>query len=76
MDLDRVRSNGYIFQVELTYLACRLGYTFQEVPIYFQDRRYGKSKMGLSIQIEAAIGVFGLWWRYHRLTQVMRASEI
>lgn len=76
MDLDRVRSNGYIFQVELTYLAYRLGYTFQEVPIYFQDRRYGKSKMGLSIQIEAAIGVFGLWWRYHRLTQVMRASEI
>jgi dolichol-phosphate mannosyltransferase len=76
MNLDRVRSNGYIFQVELTYLACRLGYTFQEVPIYFQDRRYGKSKMGLNIQIEAAIGVFGLWWRYHRLTPVMRASEI
>jgi len=76
MDLDRVRSNGYIFQVELTYLACRLGYTFQEVPIYFQDRRYGKSKMGLNIQIEAALGVFGLWWRYHRLTRVMRASEV
>lgn len=76
MDLDRIRSNGYIFQVELTYLACRLGYTFQEVPIYFQDRRYGKSKMGLNIQIEAALGVFGLWWRYHRLTRVMRASEI
>jgi dolichol-phosphate mannosyltransferase len=76
MDLDRVRSNGYIFQVELTYLAYRLGYTFQEVPIYFQDRRYGKSKMGLNIQIEAALGVFGLWWRYHRLTRVMRASEV
>lgn len=74
MDLDRVRSNGYIFQVELTYLAYRLGYKFQEVPIYFQDRRYGKSKMGLAIQIEAALGVFGLWRRYHRLTPAMRAS--
>ena len=74
INLDRVRSNGYIFQVELTYLAYRLGYTFREVPIYFQDRRYGKSKMGLGIQIEAALGVFGLWWRYHRLTPAMRTA--
>lgn len=73
INLDQVRSNGYVFQVELTYIAYRLGYTFYEVPIYFEDRQLGQSKMGLAIQIEAALGVFSLWWRYHRLTPAMRA---
>ncbi len=73
MNLDQVRSNGYVFQVELTYLAYRLGYTFHEVPIYFEDRQLGQSKMGLGIQIEAALGVFRLFWHYHRLTSASRA---
>jgi dolichol-phosphate mannosyltransferase len=75
MDLDRIRSNGYIFQVEITYIALRLGYQFCEVPIYFADRKYGKSKMGLKIQIEAALRVFEVWWRHHNLTPKMRAAE-
>lgn len=75
MDLDRVRSNGYVFQVEMTYLALRLGYKFAEVPIYFADRKYGRSKMGLRIQLEAAIGVLGVWLRYHRLTAEQRAQH-
>jgi dolichol-phosphate mannosyltransferase len=75
MDLDRIRSNGYIFQVEITYIALRLGYKFCEVPIYFADRKYGKSKMGLKIQIEAALRVFEVWWRHHNLTPKMRAAE-
>ena len=74
MNLDRVRSNGYIFQVEITYIALRLGYTFCEVPIYFADRKYGKSKMGLKIQIEAALRVFQVWWRHHSLTPAMRVT--
>jgi dolichol-phosphate mannosyltransferase len=74
MNLDRVRSNGYIFQVEVTYIALRLGYTFCEVPIYFADRKYGKSKMGLKIQIEAALRVFQVWWRHRRLSPAMRAA--
>ncbi len=74
MNLDRVRSNGYIFQVEITYIALRLGYRFCEVPIYFADRKYGKSKMGLKIQIEAALRVFQVWWRHHNLTSAMRAA--
>jgi dolichol-phosphate mannosyltransferase len=75
MDLDRVRSNGYIFQVEITYIALRLGYTFFEVPIYFADRTDGKSKMGLSIQIEAALRVFQVWWRHHSLTPADRVKS-
>jgi dolichol-phosphate mannosyltransferase len=75
MDLDRVRSNGYIFQVEITYLALRLGYTFAEVPIYFADRKYGKSKMGLRIQLEAALGVFKVRNRYRHLTAAQRAQH-
>ena len=74
MNLDRVRSNGYIFQVEITYIALRLGYTFCEVPIYFADRKYGKSKMGLKIQIEAALRVFEVWWRHHSLNPMMRVA--
>ena len=74
MDLDRIRSNGYVFQVEITYIALRLGYKFSEVPIYFADRKYGKSKMGLKIQIEAALRVFQVWWRHHNLNPSMRAA--
>jgi dolichol-phosphate mannosyltransferase len=75
MDLDRVRSNGYVFQVEITYLALRLGYKFVEVPIYFADRKYGHSKMGLRIQLEAALGVFKVRNRYHHLTPAQRAQH-
>ena len=74
LNLDRVRSNGYIFQVEITYIALRLGYKFREVPIYFADRKYGKSKMGLKVQIEAALRVFQVWQRHHALTPADRAA--
>lgn len=60
MPLDRVRSNGYVFQVEMAYVAYRLGYRFFETPIYFADRRWGKSKMNFRIQIEAALRVWQL----------------
>jgi dolichol-phosphate mannosyltransferase len=74
MDLNRIRSNGYIFQVEITYVALRLGYRFFETPIYFPDRKYDKSKMGLRIQIEAALRVFEVWWRHRYLTPADRAA--
>lgn len=75
IDLDRVRSNGYIFQVEITYLALRLGYKFCEVPIYFADRKYDKSKMGLKVQIEAALRVFQVRMRHHHLGPKNRVIE-
>jgi dolichol-phosphate mannosyltransferase len=67
MPLERVRSNGYAFQVEMVYLAYRLGFTFQEVPIYFADRRWGASKMSFRIQSEAAIRVWQMLFEYRKI---------
>jgi len=72
MPLERVRSNGYAFQVEMTYIASRLGYQFGEVPIYFADRRWGTSKMSFRIQYEAAIRVWQLLWEYRDLKKVQQ----
>lgn len=58
MPLERVKSNGYVFQVEMIYLATLLGYKAKEIPIYFADRRWGQSKMSLRIQLEAAYRVW------------------
>jgi dolichol-phosphate mannosyltransferase len=69
MPLHRVKSNGYAFQVEMIYLAHRLGYRFKEIPFYFADRKWGHSKMSLRIQREAAIRVWQLLSEYQSLTQ-------
>jgi dolichol-phosphate mannosyltransferase len=53
IDLDRISTRGYAFQVEITYRALRLGFSVAEVPIVFRERRVGKSKMDLSIVAEA-----------------------
>jgi dolichol-phosphate mannosyltransferase len=53
LDLDSVRSNGYCFQVEMTYRAFRRGARIAEVPIVFVDRRVGQSKMSRAIFLEA-----------------------
>jgi dolichol-phosphate mannosyltransferase len=67
MPLERVRSNGYAFQVEMAYLATRLGYRFLEVPFYFADRRWGHSKMSARIQREAALRVWQMRFEYRHL---------
>jgi dolichol-phosphate mannosyltransferase len=53
IDLDRIATHGYAFQVEMTYRAIRRGFRVVEVPIVFRERRVGKSKMDLSIVAEA-----------------------
>jgi dolichol-phosphate mannosyltransferase len=53
IDLDRIASRGYAFQVEMTYRALRRGFRVVEVPIVFRERRVGRSKMDLSIVAEA-----------------------
>jgi len=50
---DSVRSQGYAFQVELTYRAVRAGFQVVEVPIVFKDRELGQSKMSWRIAAEA-----------------------
>ena len=65
--LERVVSNGYTFQVEMIYLAHKLGLKFGETPFYFADRKWGASKMSFAIQVEAAIRTWQLLWRYRDL---------
>lgn len=67
--LDRVRSNGYVFQVEMAYLTEKLGFRFLEIPIHFEDRRIGQSKMTVPIKIEAALRTFQIRWRHSRATR-------
>jgi len=67
MPLDRIRSNGYIFLVEMAYVAFLMGYRISEVPIHFADRRWGKSKMSLKIQLEAAMRIWDVWLHYRDL---------
>jgi dolichol-phosphate mannosyltransferase len=74
MPLERVRSNGYAFQVEMAYIAYRLGYSFVEVPFYFADRQWGNSKMSFSIQIEAALRVWQMLYEYRDLSAAQRSN--
>lgn len=60
ISLDKVISNGYGFQIELTYRTIRAGKTVKEIPIWFTERRAGESKMSPQIAIEAAVRVPGL----------------
>ena len=57
--LDRVRSEGYSFQIELKLRATRAGSRLVETPIVFVDRRAGQSKMSWRIVVEAMVWV---WW--------------
>jgi dolichol-phosphate mannosyltransferase len=58
IDLDRIKSNGYAFQIEMSFKAWKKGFTLTEIPIVFLDRRVGVSKMSKNIIFEA---VFMLW---------------
>jgi len=62
MPWERVHSGGYVFQIETTYLASRLGATVVETPIVFADRRIGVSKMSRRIIGEALMVVLRLRW--------------
>ena len=53
LDLSQIRSDGYAFQIEVTYMAWRLGWKISEVPITFEDRAAGVSKMSARIVREA-----------------------
>ena len=53
VDLSRVRSNGYAFQIEMSVRAWRKGFTLKEIPIVFVDRTEGQSKMNQAIVREA-----------------------
>jgi len=60
IDLDDVRSNGYMFQIEMTFRAFRKGFKGREIPIVFSDRTHGTSKMHKGIVREAVWMVWRL----------------
>jgi dolichol-phosphate mannosyltransferase len=80
LDLDAVHGQGYVFQVEMTYRTARMGGRVVEVPITFEDRSHGASKMTRRIVLEAAWKVPALRLRMRgggsdeRLASAARAS--
>lgn len=67
IQLDRVKSNGYVFQVEMAYLCQKLGLRVVEIPIYFEDRRIGQSKMSIPVKLEAAWRTWQVGWRHQKV---------
>lgn len=64
IDLEKVRSNGYSFQIEMTFKAYAKGFKIKEIPIVFVDRVKGKSKMSRKIVREAVTMVWKLRMQY------------
>jgi dolichol-phosphate mannosyltransferase len=62
INLDQIRFVGYAFQIEMKFAAWKLGFKIKEVPIIFQDRTHGVSKMNKSIVKEGILGVLKLRW--------------
>jgi dolichol-phosphate mannosyltransferase len=69
MPIESVRSNGYIYQVEMAYIAHRLGFSIGEIPIYFAESEWGTSKMSFKIQMEAALRTWKLLKEYRHLSR-------
>jgi len=76
MPMERIQSSGYVFLVEMMYLAHCLQFKIGEAPIYFADRRWGKSKMSLKIQMEAAIRIWQVLWNYRDLKKAGTAGRL
>lgn len=72
--LDQVRSNGYSFQVEMAYLCEKLGYRLIEIPIHFEDRRIGQSKLDVPVKLESAWRTWQIRWRYRHLQRQQRQA--
>jgi dolichol-phosphate mannosyltransferase len=70
LPLDRIASDGYAFLVELTWEAVTAGYSVQEVPITFVERRTGASKMSARVIVESAL----LPWRLAARPRVRRVT--
>lgn len=73
--LERVTSNGYVFQVEMAYLTEKLGYRVREIPIHFDDRRIGDSKMTTPVQVEAALRTIDIRRRHRDVQRTMSMAN-
>jgi dolichol-phosphate mannosyltransferase len=71
INLDQIKFVGYAFQIEMKFASWKLGFKIKEVPIIFEDRQFGTSKMNKNIVKEGILGVLKLRWytlfkSYHR----------
>ena len=62
INLDAIKFVGYAFQIEMKFATWKLGFSIREVPIIFEDRKYGVSKMNKGIVKEGILGVLKLRW--------------
>ncbi|MBA2744976.1 MAG: polyprenol monophosphomannose synthase [Flavisolibacter sp.] len=62
INLDEIRFVGYAFQIEMKFVAWKLGFRLKEVPILFEDWKFGESKMSKGIVKEGILGVLKLRW--------------
>lgn len=62
INLDEIHFTGYAFQIEMKFAAWKLHFRLKEVPIIFQDRTFGTSKMNKGIVKEGILGVLKLRW--------------
>jgi dolichol-phosphate mannosyltransferase len=76
MPFERLQSNGYVFLVEMVYLAHCLDYRVGEIPIHFAERRTGESKMSFRIQAEAALRVWQVRWHFRDLRSKGRQGRV
>ncbi|GAB3018105.1 polyprenol monophosphomannose synthase [Niabella terrae] len=63
INFDSINFVGYAFQIEMKFAAWKLGFKIKEVPIIFQDRTVGQSKMNKGIIKEGVLGVLNLRWQ-------------
>ncbi len=70
IDPGRIKSNGYLFQVEMVYISEKLGLKISEMPIYFADRKVGRSKMSMKVKLEAALGLLRVWRLHHKVRRL------
>jgi dolichol-phosphate mannosyltransferase len=75
VDLKSLQTTGFGFQVEVNYRCHRLGFRMSEVPFVFQERRWGRSKIGLGMVIEAGWKVWYLRLRYRSLRPSPKSHE-
>src|SRR4030042_2984702 len=75
MPLEKIQSRGYVFLVEMAYIAHCLEHRIGEVPIHFSERQHGRSKMSLGIQVEAAFRVWQVWWHHRELRRRGRQAR-
>ncbi len=76
INMDAIIFVGYAFQIEMKFAAWKLGFKLKEVPITFQDRTFGASKMNKSIVKEGILGVLKLRWHSLFARNIERGSKM